>query len=159
MNRTGIIACLIVGLIGAFTGGFSALVCLGAFSNSSDFIFQITLLPGVTIGFITCFSFSAFYLKTTKKKRASRKSSRVLGWWEERGGSTFSILAGAVSGILTAVVALILTSYYEASQQNISTFITFGLIGAVIGLFEGWGIGSLVTHVFKALGWNPDWLC
>jgi hypothetical protein len=159
VNGKGAVASVMVGLTGASTGGLSALICLGAFTNSSDNIMQISLLPGAIIGFITCFSFSAFYLKTTKNKMASSRSSRISGRWKERGGRTFSILAGIVSGLLTGVAILIVASYYESSKENIGTFITFGLMGGVIGLFEGWGIGSLLTRVFNAFDWYPDWLC
>jgi hypothetical protein len=158
MNKRKIAASIVVGLIGAITGGFCSLVCGGIWAaNQTDYLVAITLIPGAVSGFISCFAYSLLYLVKAKGRDLSRNKSGYPGWWSVRGGGTYGTLAGATAGLVTGIIMVVAASLIEASYLGMGTLLTFAIIGAIIGALVGKSIGTAITHVFEAMGWFQLW--
>ncbi len=159
MTRKGIVASIIIGLVGAMMGSITTFFWMAVFSegeNAAGLIWRFAGIPGAASGFISCFSFSVLYLKMMRSRKKPVPAFEPRNWWQLRGGGTYSILAGLTSGVITSIVAVTSDAHYGAYPLGAESVIGLGDIGAVVGTLVGWGIGSLVIRLFEANDWCAE---
>ena len=138
MKRQVFLANLVVGILGALTGGFWSSTYLVFGESFEPGIHLLTILAGFVSGFLCCFYLSNRYIKMMSRQDYA---TIIIS------GLCFGVFAGIISGILTGATFAFVTnpSSYRDFQ---SSFVFATLVGIAFGVISGAIIGLVSATIF-----------